>query len=98
MLKLSLVFIIGLHYLIFLSFLIFAIYGLQYLPWWQYLIIGTFVVRLLFSREECPLTTLENKVRIKLEYPIVGDFLTDYILDPVPTLLLLYELMRNYDE
>lgn len=90
MLKVYLILTILFHYIIFVAFGVFAIKGLFVLYWWEYLILGTFVVRLLHSPNICPLTKLENYYRRRLGLKMSRSFLQDYVLNIEDTIWYLY--------
>ena len=53
-------------------------------PWYEALPICSFVLLISFSQElKCPLTRLENWIRVKLGKKRIGGFIGHYFLKPV---------------
>lgn len=84
--RIFLISIVTFHYLVFVAFLLTSIMSFFQLPWYIALTINALIFRVIFSRAECPLTTLENNIRKKLNMPVSKGFLTDYIIFPLRTL------------
>lgn len=87
--------VIGLHYLVFISFVLTAFLGIAVLPWFVAITLIALIIRVIVSQDECPLTTLENHIRIRLNLPLSRAFLKDYILNPRDTFRSLYKGLRN---
>jgi hypothetical protein len=49
-------------------------------PWYVSLPIDTFLANLVFSNWNCPLTQLENSVRIKIGKPKIRAFIKHYLI------------------
>lgn len=56
-----------------------------YVPWFIFIPLITFEINLIFNRAfaSCPITSLENKIRTKLDKPIIKSFLGHYVFWPV---------------
>lgn len=80
---LLLILLVGIHYFIFICLVVSTIMSWFMLPWYIAGAIATGNTRIIVSRDECPLTTLENKIRIKLNWKKSRGFLADYILKPM---------------
>jgi hypothetical protein len=76
---------IALHYVVFVSFVLTAVLVLFLLPWYLGVSLIALIVRVIFSREICPLTAFENVQREKLKMYESTGFLKDYILHPKRT-------------
>ena len=81
--RLIFVLIVVIHYVIFVSLLASTILCWFDFPWYMCLLILTIVFRIGMSREECPLTSIENLVRRKLNMPKSTGFLKDWIIRPI---------------
>lgn len=68
------------HYAVFLSFVLTCILGFASLPWYVAITLLALIGRVIFSSQECPLTTFENKCRKKLNVPISHGFMKSWIL------------------
>ena len=51
-----------------------------YAPWYIAMPCCTMIARVLFADVKCPLTTLENRIRIKLGLPQIKKFVEHYLL------------------
>lgn len=71
---------VGIHYGIFGSFVLTSILGFVTLPWYVATTLLALIGRVIFSAQECPLTTFENRCRKKLGIPLSHGFLKDYLL------------------
>ena len=69
------------HYVIFISFLLTCVLSFVQLPWYIALTMNALIFRVIFSRTECPLTTLENYYRLKLSMKPSQGFLKDYVIN-----------------
>lgn len=76
---------IGIHYVIFVSFILTTLCSYVFIPWFMSLTLTALIVRVIYSRDECPLTTYENHLRAKLDLLKSKGFLKDYILHPRKT-------------
>ena len=93
--KILLILTIVLHYVVFVAFILTSIGAFLNLKWYIALSIVALIVRVIFSRTECPLTTLENKFRVKLKMEESKGFLKDYILNPHKTVRRLYGRLKT---
>mgnify|MGYP003643778424 CR=1 FL=1 len=84
--KLVLCLVVLLHYVTFLSFVLTCLISFLFIPWFVAITLIALVIRVIFSPDECPLTTLENVFRKKLNLKPSKGFLKDYILHIKDTL------------
>ena len=70
----------------FFAFFILAYQGLtpaQNPPWYIALPLCTFIALVTFSRVlDCPMTRYENKIRKRLDKPLIGGFIKHYFIKP----------------
>lgn len=78
------------HYIIFICFIATVLTGIFVLPVYIAVSLTALITRVIFSPNECPLTTLENKYRKRLQLVTSKGFLKDYILYPKRTFSSLY--------
>ena len=52
-------------------------------PWYIAMPCCTMIVRVLFSQVLCPLTVVENKMRVKLGLPPIDRFVSHYLIQNV---------------
>lgn len=78
--------IVLIHYFIFISFVLTCIGSFIVLEWYIAATLLALVVRVIFSNDECPLTTLENYYRTKYNLKKSLSFLKDYVMSPVTTI------------
>jgi hypothetical protein len=57
------------------------------LPVWVWVPIDSFILTVMFTREICPLTRLENSIRISIGLPRIGGFVGHYFVRPVRQLI-----------
>jgi hypothetical protein len=53
------------------------------LPLWVWVPIDSFILTVMFTREICPLTRLENSLRTSIGLPRIGGFVGHYFVRPV---------------
>lgn len=70
------------HYIIFFSFVTCILLAWRDLPWYAYLTLTALIVRIMVSRDKCPLTLLENKYRARLKMRASTGFLKDWVIRP----------------
>ncbi len=92
--KLLLVVTVIVHYVVFLSFVMTAVMSVFVLKLYIAIALNALIFRVIFSSNECPLTTLENHYRTKLLMNKSRGFLKDYILFPKKTLAYLYTKLK----
>lgn len=80
--KVMLLLTIGAHYVVFIAFVLTALLGIYVLTWYVAITLDALIFRVIFSNNECPLTTLENHYRNKLGILASKGFLKDYIIYP----------------
>lgn len=68
------------HFLTVVGNLSSIVYLLIYSPWYVCFPTITFIVDLSVNNWKCPLTMLENSIRIKLGMPVIRGFIGYYIL------------------
>jgi len=88
--KILLVLTIAFHYVVFVAFLLTCVLSIFNMPWYLALTLDALIFRVVFSRAECPLTSLENYYRRKLLIDDSKGFLKDYIINPKRTITFLY--------
>lgn len=88
--KLILFIVVFLHYVTFASFVLTCSISFLFVPWFVAITLIALVIRVIFSSDECPLTTLENTFRKELNLKPSKGFLKDYILNIKDTLLYIY--------
>ena len=71
---------VAFHYVIFISFILTVVLSWTYLPWYLYFSLGALIIRVITSRDVCPLTQLENIIRQRLGLRKSSGFLNDWIL------------------
>tara|TARA_B100000029_G_scaffold216030_1_gene213869 strand:- start:20 stop:508 length:489 start_codon:yes stop_codon:yes gene_type:complete len=54
-------------------------------PLWVWMPINSFILTVTFTREICPLTRLENKLRTSLGMSRIGGFIGHYFIKPIKT-------------
>src|SRR4051812_5318326 len=52
-------------------------------PWYEATPLCTFLAWLVFTKQPCPLTILENKLRKSIHRPVIGTFVGHYIMKPI---------------
>ena len=52
-------------------------------PLWVWMPINSFILTVIFTREICPLTRLENYLRTSLGMPRIGGFIGHYLIKPI---------------
>jgi hypothetical protein len=57
------------------------------LPVWVWVPIDSFILTVMFTREICPLTRLENSIRTSIGLPRIGGFVGHYFVRPVRQLI-----------
>lgn len=85
---------IAIHYVVFVSFVLSAFIGWLTLSWYIAIALDALIVRVIVSPMECPLTTIENKYRIKLGLLTSKGFLRDYIIYPKRTFRYLFNKLQ----
>jgi hypothetical protein len=76
--------VVGLHIFIVLGNILAFFIAPFLAPWYEALPICSFVLLISFSQElKCPLTRLENWIRVKLGKKRIGGFIGHYFLKPV---------------
>jgi len=60
-------------------------------PMWVWMPINSFILTVMFTREICPLTRLENYLRTSLGLPRIGGFINHYIVRPVKRIYNAYK-------
>jgi len=50
---------------------------------WVWVPLNSFILTVTFTREICPLTRLENRIRVALDKPRIGGFIGHYFIRPV---------------
>ena len=75
--------IVALHYLVVFCLVLTAIYSWALFPIYVYVTIVVLIIRVLYSRDPCPLTVLENKYRERLGYCKSRGFVLDWIVKPI---------------
>jgi hypothetical protein len=71
-----------LHYLVFIGLAISPIYAIINEPFWIWLPISTLVIRIMFSRNVCPLSLLEYYFESKFRNPKEPKFMKYWIRRP----------------
>lgn len=54
---------------------------------WVWVPIDSFILTVIFTREICPLTRLENSIRTSIGLPRIGGFVGHYLVRPIRKLL-----------
>ena len=54
---------------------------------WVWVPIDSFILTVIFTREICPLTRLENAIRTSIGLPRIGGFVGHYLVRPIRKLL-----------
>jgi hypothetical protein len=57
-----------------------------YYPLWIWMPLNSFILTVTFTREICPLTRLENKLRTSLGMSRIGGFIGHYFIKPIKKL------------
>lgn len=78
--KFLLYLVVGFHYFIFAGLCLSLILCWTELHWYFACTVSATVVRIALSREICPLTLLENRLRLKLGLSKSRGFIKDWIL------------------
>jgi hypothetical protein len=78
--RMCLYFTVIIHFIAVVGNLASIIYLLIYSPWYVCFPAITFVVDLAVNNWKCPLTMLENSIRIKLGMPVIRGFIGHYFL------------------
>lgn len=81
--KFMYILIVAVHYLVFGCLLLTTIYAWNELPIYIYVSLVSLIARVIYSRDTCPLTILENHIRAKLNMERSRGFLKDYIIKPI---------------
>lgn len=71
---------VAVHFIAVVGNLASVVYLLIYSPWYICFPAITFIVDLGVNNWKCPLTMLENSIRIKLGMPVIRGFIGYYIL------------------
>lgn len=93
--KIGLVLTIVLHYVVFVAFLLTCLLSIFNMPWYVALTLDALIFRVIFSRAECPLLSLENYFRKNLLIDASRGFLKDFIINPHKTIPFLYEKLKG---
>ena len=54
-----------------------------FMPLLVWVPINSFILTIFFTRETCPLTRLENKIRTSIGMPRIGGFIGHYVVRPI---------------
>ncbi len=74
--------IIIVHYFAVLCFMLTALLGWKYMPWYQYITMLSLILRVIYSKDICPLTSAENCIAEKLSYTKSRGFIISWIIVP----------------
>jgi hypothetical protein len=80
LLRVSLISLVIAHLLIVLVNLVAIPVLLIYEPWYVSVPLSSFLLRLATVERECPLTSLENRIRVKLGMKKIRSFIGHYIM------------------
>jgi hypothetical protein len=83
----GLIIVVLFHYLVFFAFILTVLLSWIQLPWYLYLSVVALIARVIFSRNICPLTLLENVFRLRLDLDKSTGFLKDWIIAPMKAIL-----------
>tara|TARA_R110002020_G_scaffold233314_1_gene445131 strand:+ start:120 stop:608 length:489 start_codon:yes stop_codon:yes gene_type:complete len=90
-LKRVLLYLIVLFHMFVITINIVAFFVLPFLyPLWVWMPINSFILTVTFTREICPLTRLENKLRTSLGMSRIGGFIGHYLIKPIKTAVKQY--------
>ena len=87
-LKKLLLYLVAVFHMFVIAVNVSAFFVLPFLyPLWVWMPLNSFILTVTFTREICPLTRLENKLRTSLGMNRIGGFIGHYFLKPVKKLL-----------
>jgi len=87
-LKKLLLYLVAVFHMFVIAVNISAFFVLPFLyPLWVWMPLNSFILTVTFTREICPLTRLENKLRTSLGMSRIGGFLGHYLVRPIKRLL-----------
>ncbi len=84
--KIGLYLNIILHYIVFVCFVITVLFGWLHMPFYLYVTVSSLIIRVLVSRDICPLNIIENKFRKPLGMEPMERFVKEYVIH-LPTTL-----------
>lgn len=95
LLKLVLITTIVVHFIFFGSCVATVVFAWDMFPWYVYLVLVMMIGRVMYSRDRCPLTDLETKLREMLRFTENKTFVKSWILNFRLTFKQLYFDLTN---